>query len=106
MLAGFDGPSSGGLDPTPRAADVVLKERGQLILVPREMPLSSIHLQHMLTLSNMGATIMPASPGFYHHPQSIEDMVNFVVARILDHLRVPQTLMQPWGYQTQPRKET
>ncbi len=82
-----------------RAADVVLKERGQLILVTREMPLSSIHLENMLKLSQTGATIMPASPGFYHQPQSIEDLVDFVVARVLDHLGVDQTLMARWGYQ-------
>ncbi|MCH8502380.1 MAG: UbiX family flavin prenyltransferase [Aliidiomarina sp.] len=81
-----------------RAADVVLKERGQLILVPREMPLHSIHLQHMLTLANMGATIMPAAPGFYHQPTSIRDLVDFVVARILDHLELGQDIMPRWGY--------
>lgn len=81
-----------------RAADVVLKERGQLIIVPREMPLSSIHLEHMLKLSQMGATIMPASPGYYHNPKEIIDLVDFVVARILDHLGIKQGLMLPWGY--------
>lgn len=84
-----------------RAADVVLKERGQLILVTREMPLSSIHLENMLKLSQMGATIMPASPGFYHQPQQISDLVDFVVARVLDHLGVDQSLMARWGYQNQ-----
>ena len=82
-----------------RAADVVLKERGQLLLVPREMPLSTIHLENMLKLSQVGATIMPAAPGFYHTPESIQDLVDFVVARILDHLGVDQTLMARWGYQ-------
>tara|TARA_Y100000310_G_C20541344_1_gene743455 strand:+ start:348 stop:959 length:612 start_codon:yes stop_codon:yes gene_type:complete len=82
-----------------RAADVVLKERGQLILVTREMPLSSIHLENMLKLSQMGATIMPASPGFYHQPQQISDLIDFVVARVLDHIGVDQTLMARWGYQ-------
>lgn len=81
-----------------RAADVVLKERGQLILVPREMPLHAIHLEHMLKLAQMGATIMPASPGFYHQPQSIDDLINFVVARILDHLGLDQSLIGRWGY--------
>lgn len=81
-----------------RAADVVLKERGQLILVPREMPLSTIHLENMLKLSQMGVTIMPASPGFYHQPQTIDDLVHFVVARILDHLHIDQTLVPRWGY--------
>ncbi|WP_374973739.1 flavin prenyltransferase UbiX [Spongiibacter marinus] len=80
-----------------RAADVVLKERRQLILVTREMPLSSIHLQHMLSLSQMGVTIMPASPGFYRRPTSVDEIVDFVVARILDHLDVAQTLLPRWG---------
>lgn len=87
-----------------RGADVVLKEKGQLILVPREMPLSSIHLENMLTLSRMGATIMPAAPGFYHSPQSIDDLVHFVVARILDHLHLDQTLVPRWGYDNRPAK--
>ena len=83
-----------------RAADVVLKERGQLILVPREMPLSSIHLENMLKLSQMGATIMPAAPGFYHNPKTIDDLVDFVVARILDRLGIEQSLVARWGYQS------
>lgn len=81
-----------------RAADVVLKERGQLILVPRETPFSPIHLEHMLTLSRLGVTIMPASPGFYHDPKSVEDLVDFMVARILDHLGVDHALTSRWGY--------
>ncbi|GAB2990318.1 flavin prenyltransferase UbiX [Psychrosphaera aestuarii] len=81
-----------------RAADVVIKERGQLILVPRETPFSSIHLENMLKLSNMGVTIMPAAPGFYHHPKSINDLVQFMVARVLDHLQIEQTLVPRWGY--------
>ncbi|WP_207801119.1 MULTISPECIES: flavin prenyltransferase UbiX [Gammaproteobacteria] len=81
-----------------RAADVVLKERGQLIMVPREMPFNAIHLEHMHKLALMGVTIMPASPGFYHQPQSIQDLIDFVVARILDHLDLPQTLAPKWGY--------
>jgi len=80
-----------------RAADVMLKERRQLILVPREAPYSTIHLQNMLTLSQMGAVILPASPGFYHQPQSVDDMIDFVVARILDQLGVEQTLVPRWG---------
>lgn len=88
-----------------RAADVVMKERGQLIIVPREMPLSSIHLQNMLTLSQMGVTVMPASPGFYHQPQSINDLVDFVVARILDHLGIEQAMMNRWGYHYQPQNK-
>ena len=80
-----------------RAADVMLKEKCTLILVPREMPFSAIHLENMLKLSHAGAVIMPPNPGFYHHPQSVQDMVDFVVARILDHLGVAQTLIKPWG---------
>ena len=80
-----------------RAADVVLKEGRKLVLVPRETPFSAIHLENMLRLSRAGAVILPPSPGFYHHPQSVQDIVDFVVARILDQLRVPHTLMQRWG---------
>ena len=80
-----------------RAADVALKERRQLILVPRESPYSAIHLEHMLKLTQMGVTIMPASPGFYHKPQSVSDMVDFVVARVLDHLDVEQNMIEKWG---------
>lgn len=80
-----------------RAADVMLKENKKLVLVPREMPFSAIHLEHMLKLSRIGAVIMPPNPGFYHHPKSINDLVDFVVARILDQLGVPHQLMQRWG---------
>ena len=80
-----------------RAADVVLKERRTLVLVPREAPFSTIHLENMLRLSRAGAIILPPSPGFYHHPQRIEDLVDFVVARILDQLAIPHTLMARWG---------
>lgn len=80
-----------------RAADVMLKERRQLILVPREAPYSTIHLQNMLALSQMGAVILPASPGFYHQPQTVDDMVDFVVARVLDQLGIEQTLVPRWG---------
>lgn len=80
-----------------RAADVVLKERKLLILVPRETPYSEIHLQNMLTLTRMGAVILPASPGFYNKPSSIEDLVDFIVARILGHLGIPQDLVPKWG---------
>lgn len=85
-----------------RAADVVLKERGQLILVPRESPLSVIHLENMLKLARLGVTIMPASPGFYHRPQRIDELVDFMVARILDHLAIEHDLMARWGYQGAP----
>jgi 4-hydroxy-3-polyprenylbenzoate decarboxylase len=81
-----------------RAADVVLKERGQLLLVVRETPFSTLHLENMHKLSTMGATIMPAAPGFYHQPQSIQDLVDFMVARILDHLGLDQKLVNRWGY--------
>ena len=80
-----------------RAADVVLKERGQLILVLREMPLSAIHLENMLKLSRMGVTVMPASPGFYNNPKTVSDLVDSVVARILDHVQVEHTLTARWG---------
>ena len=80
-----------------RAADVALKERRKLILVVRETPYSEIHLQNMLTLTRMGAVVLPASPGFYHQPQSIADLVDFVVARILGQLGLEQTLMPAWG---------
>jgi len=80
-----------------RAADVALKERRQLILVPRETPYSEIHLEHMLKLTRMGAVILPASPGFYHQPEDISAMVDFIVARILDQLGLGQQLMPRWG---------
>lgn len=80
-----------------RAADVALKERRKLILVPRETPYSEIHLQNMLTLTRMGAIILPASPGFYHQPQNIGELVDFVVARILSQLGITQQLMPAWG---------
>ncbi|HTJ97737.1 MAG TPA: flavin prenyltransferase UbiX [Rhodocyclaceae bacterium] len=80
-----------------RAADVVLKEGKKLILVPREMPFSVIHLENMLRLAKAGAVILPPNPAFYHHPQSLQDMIDFVVARILDHLDVPHTLIQRWA---------
>lgn len=79
-----------------RAADVALKERRPLILVPRETPLSLIHLENMTRLTRAGATIMPAAPGFYNRPGSISDLVDFVVARILDHLDVPHELGRAW----------
>ncbi|WP_318478876.1 flavin prenyltransferase UbiX [Photobacterium leiognathi] len=81
-----------------RAADVVIKERGQLLLVVRETPFSTIHLENMLKLSKLGVTVMPAAPGFYHQPQSIDDLIDFMVARILDHLGLEQGLVPRWGY--------
>jgi 4-hydroxy-3-polyprenylbenzoate decarboxylase len=83
-----------------RAADVVIKERGQLILMVRETPLSTIHLTNMLSLSQQGVTIMPAAPGFYHQPESINDLVDFMVGRVLDHLGLDQEIMPRWGYQS------
>ncbi len=80
-----------------RAADVMLKEHRQLLLVPREMPFSAILLENMLKLARLGVTIMPPNPGFYQQPKSIDDLVDFVVARILDHLHIPQQLLPRWG---------
>lgn len=80
-----------------RAADVALKERRQLILVPREAPYSEIHLEHMLKLTRMGAVIIPASPGFYHQPKTMGDLVDFIVARILNQLGIEQDLLAKWG---------
>ncbi len=80
-----------------RAADVALKERRQLLLVPREAPYSEIHLEHMLKLTRMGAIIVPASPGFYQRPQTVAEMVDFIVARLLAQLGFEQTLLPRWG---------
>jgi len=80
-----------------RAADVALKERRPLILVPREAPYSAIHLENMLKLSRLGAVILPASPGFYHQPRTVDDLVDFVVARILNLLGIPQDMLPRWG---------
>ncbi|MDW5376632.1 flavin prenyltransferase UbiX [Halomonas sp. HP20-15] len=80
-----------------RAADVALKERRQLILVPREAPLSAIHLEHMLALTRLGAVILPAAPGFYHRPTSVEALIDFIVARILNQLGIEHHLMPRWG---------
>lgn len=80
-----------------RAADVMIKEQRQLMLVVREMPLSPIHLENMLKLANIGVTIMPANPGFYQNPKSIDDLVDFVVARILDHIGIQHKLLPRWG---------
>lgn len=80
-----------------RAASVALKEGRKLIVVPRETPLSTIHLQNMLTLRQAGATILFAAPGFYHEPRTISDLVDFVVARLLDQIGLDNTLMPRWG---------
>jgi flavin prenyltransferase len=80
-----------------RAADVILKERKQLIMVPRETPFSDIHLENMLKLSRMGTVILPANPGFYNQPKSVDDIIDFLVARVLDHLGIEQKLQPKWG---------
>jgi 4-hydroxy-3-polyprenylbenzoate decarboxylase len=80
-----------------RAADVMLKERRPLVLVPRETPLSTIHLDNMLRLAEAGAVILPPAPGFYTQPRTIDDLVDFVVARVLDHLGVAHDLVARWG---------
>ncbi|MEW6591080.1 MAG: flavin prenyltransferase UbiX [Pseudomonadota bacterium] len=80
-----------------RAADVMLKEHRKLILVPRETPFSALHLENMLTLARMNAVILPANPGFYHRPQSVEAIVDFIVARVLDQLGIRHALMARWG---------
>ena len=80
-----------------RAADVSIKEGRKLLLVPREMPFSPIHLENMLKLSKIGVTIMPAAPGFYHKPKNIDDLVTFVAGKILDHFGVEHELFKRWG---------
>jgi 4-hydroxy-3-polyprenylbenzoate decarboxylase len=80
-----------------RAADVAIKEGRRLVLVPRETPFSAIHLENMLRLARLGVVILPPSPGFYTRPGTVADLVDFVVARVLDQLRVPHALMRRWG---------
>jgi len=80
-----------------RAADVSLKEKRRLILVVRETPFSAIHLQNMLRLAEAGATIMPANPGFYHRPETAEEIIDYMVARVLDHLGIEHNLIARWG---------
>ena len=75
----------------------MLKEKRKLVIVPRETPFSVLHLENMLRLANAGAVILPANPGFYHHPKSVDALVDFIVARVLDQLGVRHTLMQRWG---------
>lgn len=87
-----------------RAADVALKEGRPLVVVPRETPLSVVHLKNMLTLARLGAVVLPAMPGYYHRPKTVQDLVDFVVGKILDRLRVEHPLVRRW--QTpQPAKE-
>ncbi|MCX7632448.1 MAG: UbiX family flavin prenyltransferase [Turneriella sp.] len=80
-----------------RAADVAIKERRKLILCPRETPLSSIHLRNMLALSECGATILPLMPGYYHKPQSLTDLYDFITDRIFQHLGIARRTITPWG---------
>ncbi|AFJ03505.1 3-polyprenyl-4-hydroxybenzoate carboxy-lyase UbiX [Methylophaga frappieri] len=80
-----------------RAADVMIKEQRKLIMVPREAPFSAIHLENMLKLARLGVCILPPSPGFYYQPQTIEDVIDFVVARILDQAGISHTLQPRWG---------
>jgi flavin prenyltransferase len=80
-----------------RAADVMLKERRRLVLVPRETPLSEIHLENLLRVTRAGAVVLPAAPGFYHRPSAISDLVDFIVQRILDQVEVPVTIARRWG---------
>lgn len=87
-----------------RAADVAIKERRRVILVVRETPFSPVHLENMLRLARAGVTIMPANPGFYHRPEAVEDLVDYVVARVLDHLDVDHDLMPRWGTDRLPER--
>jgi 4-hydroxy-3-polyprenylbenzoate decarboxylase len=86
-----------------RAADVVLKERRTLVLVPRETPYSAIHLENMLRLTRAGAVVRPASPGVYHRPTEVAELVDFVVARVLDHLGVAHAIGRRWGESPEDR---
>ncbi len=89
-----------------RAADVALKERRPLVLVPRETPLSAVHLENMLRVTRAGAVVLPAAPGFYHRPAAVADLVDFVVARVLDHLGVDHAVGRRWGDPEPPDPET
>jgi len=79
-----------------RAADVMIKEKRKLIIVPRETPLSAIHLKNMLTLAELGCHLIPAMPAFYHHPKTIEDMTDFIVGRVLDSMGIENDLVPRW----------
>jgi 4-hydroxy-3-polyprenylbenzoate decarboxylase len=94
-LANIASGASGNL--LERAADVVIKERGTLVLVPRETPFSAIHLENMLKLARLDVRILPANPGFYHRPTRVEELVDFIAARVLDHVGIDSKLMQRWG---------
>jgi flavin prenyltransferase len=94
-LSRIAGGNSGNL--LERAADVMLKEGRPLVLVPRETPLNAIHLEHMLKLARLGVRIVPAMPAFYQHPESLDDMVNFMVGKILDSVQVENRLYKRWG---------
>lgn len=87
-----------------RAADVVLKERRKLLLVAREMPLSDLHLENLLKLSRMGVTIMPPVPAFYNHPKTLDDMVDHIVARVLDQFGIPADFAKRWDGTMQPHR--
>ena len=93
------GKIAGGIsdDLIARAADVMLKEKRTLILVPREMPFSAIHLENMLTVQRAGATILFLAPGFYHGAETVDDLVDFIAARALDQLGLDNTLAKRWG---------
>ncbi|KAA9006236.1 UbiX family flavin prenyltransferase [Paenibacillus spiritus] len=80
-----------------RAADVMMKEGRRLVLVPRETPLHAVHLENMLKLSRLGVTLIPAMPAFYFGPQTLDDLVNFMVGKVLDSLRIDHTLFRRWG---------
>lgn len=84
-----------------RAADVALKERRKLLLVPRETPLSLIHLENLTAVTRAGAVVMPAAPGFYHRPTEIAELVDFIVARVLDHLGIDHTIGRRWASETE-----
>ena len=89
-----------------RAADVILKERRRLVLVVRETPLNDIHLENMLKLSRMGVTIAPPVPAFYNHPQTLDDMVTHIVARVLDQFNIPADFARRWNGQMRAKKVT